>query len=352
MHITRAQLDEAAAHGLIAPAQGEALWAFLAERSQHTPSFKPAHILYYLGGLIAMGAMTLFMTLGWERFGGRGLLQIALAYGLLAVALTEWLMRRPHLVLPAGITAALAVVMVPLAVYGAQQALGWWPADGASPSAYRDYHTRIDWRWLFMELATLAAAAVALWRYQRPFLMLPLSVTLWYLSMDLTPLLFGGQAASVHSPEGKWVSVGFGLAMVAAALWVELRSRRSLDFAFWLYGFGVLTFWGGLTAMDSDNEWGKFVYACINLLLIAVGAALSRRVFAVFGGMGVAIYLGHLSHTVFKDSLLFPVALTAIGLGVVAAGVVWQRHEAALGQRLRAALPPPLRDLLARRAAV
>ena len=351
MHITRAQLDEAAEQDLIQPQQAQALWAFLAERSQHTPSFKPAHILYYLGGLIAIGAMTLFMTLGWERFGGLGLLQIALAYGLLAVALTEWLVRRPDLVFPGGITAALAVVMVPLAVYGAQQALGWWPTDGAKAVAYRDYHTRIDWRWVFMELATLAAAAVALWRYRRPFLMLPVAVTLWYLSMDLVPLLFGGHAASVHSTEGKWVSVGFGLTMVVAALCIELRSRSRLDFAFWLYVVDVLTFWGGLTSLDSDSEWGKFVYASINLLLIAVGAALSRRVFAVFGGLGVALYLGHLSHTVFKDSLLFPVALTAIGLGVVAAGVVWQRHEATLGQRLRAALPTPLRNLLAQRAA-
>ena len=36
--------------------------------------------------------------------------------------------------------------------------------------------------------------------------------------------------------------------------------------------------------MDSDSELGKFVYLCINLVLIAVGAFLSRRAFAIFGG--------------------------------------------------------------------
>lgn len=25
----------------------------------------------------------------------------------------------------------------------------------------------------------------------------------------------------------------------------------------WLYLFGVLTFWGGLSSMDSGSEWGK-----------------------------------------------------------------------------------------------
>jgi hypothetical protein len=350
MQITRAVLDEAAGRGLLQKEQSLALWNFLVEREHETPGFKPAHVLYYLGGMIAIGAMTLFMTLGWERFGGLGLLLISAGYGALAIALTEFLLGRKHLALPAGITAALAVVLVPLAVYGAQHLLGLWPADGSTQWAYRDYHTRIDWRWLIMEFATLAAGTIALWRYRLAFLVLPVAVTLWYMSMDLTPFLFGGDPTQFFSDRGKWVSTGFGLAMVLIAFWVDMRSRKSRDFAYWLYVFGVLTFWGGLSSMDSNSEVGKFIYCCINLLLITIGAALSRRVFAVFGGIGVAIYLGHLSYTVFKDSMLFPVALTAIGLSVVAAGVYWQRHEAGIGERLRSFLPAAMRELIEHRA--
>jgi hypothetical protein len=300
--------------------------------------------------MLAIGAMTLFMTLGWERFGGKGLLLISAFYCIVAIALTEFLLGRGQLSLPAGITAGLAVVMVPLAVYGTQHLLGFWPVDGSTVWAYRDYHTRIDWRWLLMEFATLAAAAVALWRYRLPFLVMPLAVTLWYMSMDLTPFLFGGEAAELFSNRGKLVSTWFGIAMTLIAFWVDVRSRQPRDFAFWLYVFGVLTFWGGLTSMDSNSEIGKLLYCCINLLLIAIGAALSRRVFAVFGGIGVTIYLGYLSHTLFKDSMLFPVALTAIGLSVVAAGVYWQRHETTIGTWLRSLLPGPVRNLVERRA--
>lgn len=351
MHITRSTLDEAAAKGLIAPEQSAALWAFFLERDRETPTFKPAHILYYLGGMIAIGAMTLFMTLGWESFGGAGLLVIALGYAAAALALTEFLLRRRQLAVPAGITAVLAVVMVPLGVYGAQLMLGFWPADGGSKGAYRDFHTYIDWRWVLMELATLAAGAVAVWRYRLPFLVLPIAVTLWYMSMDLVPFLLGGEAKEFFSDEGKRVSTGFGLVMMLVAFWVDLRSRDPKDFAFWLYVFGVLAFWGGLTSMNSNSELSKFLYLCINLLLIAVGTALARRVFAVFGAIGVALYLGHLTHTVFKDSLLFPIALTAIGLAVIGAGVFWQRREAAIGAGLRSRLPEAVRELVERRAA-
>jgi hypothetical protein len=139
--------------------------------------------------------------------------------------------------------------------------------------------------------------------------------------------------------------------MTLMAFWVDLRSRQGRDYAFWLYLFGVLTFWGGLTSMNSNSELGKFFYFSISLLLIAVGATLSRRVFAVFGGLGVAAYLGHLSHTLFKDSMLFPVALTVIGLALIAAGVVWQRREMAIGTWLRSFLPEPVRELVESRAA-
>ncbi len=66
-------------------------------------------------------------------------------------------------------------------------ALGFW-AEGR---VYRDYHTLVDWRWMLMELATLATGAALLWRYRLPFMVMPLALTFWYMSMDLTPFLFG-----------------------------------------------------------------------------------------------------------------------------------------------------------------
>jgi hypothetical protein len=145
-------------------------------------------------------------------------------------------------------------------------------------------------------------------------------------------------------------SLWFGLAMTLGAFWVDLRSRVSADYAFWLYLFGVLTFWGGLSTQHSDTELAKFVYLCLNLGLIGIGAVLSRRVFVVFGALGVAGYLGHLSWRVFEDSWLFPFVLTAIGLGVVLLGVLWQRNEARITARLRALLPTALQELLAARS--
>lgn len=343
MELNRSLLKDATENGLISEQQAEHLWEFLNERNKDTPSFRTTHILYYLGGLIAIGAMSLFMTLGWERFGGWGLFFIALAYAGAGLWLTEIFLNRKHLPIPAGITATFVVVLTPLAIYGVQAAMGWW-AEGR---VYREYHTHIDWRWMFMEFTTLASGAVMLWRYRLPFLVMPVAVTLWYMSMDLTPFLF-------HDEDLTWelrklVSLWFGLLIVLLAIWVDVRTRYDKDYAFWLYLFGVIAFWGGLSMMHSDSELNKFIYLCINLAMIAAGAMLSRRVFAVFGGLGAAGYLGHLAYDVFKDSMMFPFVLTVIGLGVIYLGIIWQRHEEAISSKLRELLPLPVKELIEKR---
>ena len=342
MELNRGLLKDATENGLISEHQAERLWKFLSERGKDTPGFHFTHVLYYLGGLIAIGAMSLFMTLGWERFGGWGLFFIALAYAGAGLWLTEIFLNRSRLPIPAGITASFVVVLTPLAVYGLQAALGWW-AEGR---VFREYHTHVDWRWVFMEFATLASGAVMLWRYRLPFLVMPIAVTLWYMSMDLTPFLFG-EADSMWELR-KLVSLWFGLLIVLLAFWVDIRTRHDKDYAFWLYPFGVIAFWGGLSMMQSDSELGKFIYLCINLMMIAVGAMLSRRVFAVFGGLGAAGYVGHLAYDVFKDSMMFPFLLTIIGLGVIYLGILWQRHEKEISSSLRGLLPLPVRELIER----
>lgn len=344
MKLSRDALREAASTGLLSERQADELWTFLRDRAADSPGFRFTHVLYYFGGLIAIGAMTLFMTLGWERFGGWGLFCIALAYAGVGLWLTEHLLnhRQPPLPIPGGIAAVFVVALTPLAVYALQVALGWW-SEGRF---LREYRLNIDWRWLFMELATLVTGALLLWRYRRPFLVMPIAVTLWYMSMDLTPLLLG--EAHPSWDQRAQVSLWFGLLIVLLAIRVDLRSRPETDYAFWLYLFGALAFWGGLSCISTDSEWSRFLYLCINLVMIVLGVALSRRVFTVLGALGTAAYLSYLAHDVFRDSLVFPFALTVIGLGVVYLGVLWQRHEASLTRKLLHVLPAPLRNLLER----
>jgi Ca2+/Na+ antiporter len=101
--------------------------------------------------------------------------------------------------------------------------------------------------------------------------------------------------------------------------------------------------------MSSESEVGRFLYLCVNLLMIAAGTLLSRRVYAVFGGLGATGYVGHLAYEVFKDSIAFPFILTGIGIAIVYLGVLWQRNEKATAARLRSILPAAMRQMIERR---
>ena len=81
--------------------------------------------------------------------------------------------------------------------------------------------------------------------------------------------------------------------MLVVAYWID--QRTSEDYSSWGYLFGLLAFWGGLSLMESGNQWNKFLYCLINVALMLLSVLLQRRVFIVFGALGVFGYLGYLS---------------------------------------------------------
>lgn len=103
--------------------------------------------------------------------------------------------------------------------------------------------------------------------------------------------------------------------------------------------------------MGNGQLAGKLVYLAIHFVLVFAGTVLARRVFAVFGGIGIAAVLSDLSWHLFKNSFGFVLVLTVLGFALIGLGLWWSRHEAEISARLRAVLPADLRELLEARHA-
>ena len=97
--------------------------------------------------------------------------------------------------------------------------------------------------------------------------------------------------------------------------------------------------------MQSSSELNKFLYCLINLGLMLLAIFLDRRAFLVFGALGVFIYLGHLSYEVFKDSMMFPFALSVLGLLIIYLGIKHQRNREAIEAVILNSLPDGLKNL-------
>jgi hypothetical protein len=299
------------------------------------PQFDLAHLLWYAGALIVMSAMGLFSTLAFSAMGGLALTATAVIYAVLFTIAGHHLWYGRDLRVPGGLLIAIAVSMAPLAVYGIQDAYDAWGQFGR-PGTVHDFYVWIKGSWVFMEVAAIVAGVIALRFYPFPFIVMIIAFALWFMSMDLTPWVFG--QSSFTWEERREVSMWFGLGVLVVA-WLVDRYRRGGDFAFWLHLFGMMTFWGGLSLSNSDSQIAKALYCLLNVGLILLSVVLRRRVYAVFGTFGVAGYLGYLSHEVFKDSLLFPFALSAIGVGVIAIGLFYHKHQDEIAAWLEQHMP-------------
>lgn len=346
MNVSREQLQAAAVRAGLDPQAAERLWRQLQDESagEARPRFDTAHVAYYLGAMIVIGAMGWLMGNAWESFGGGGILTIAVSYAVLFYLAGRRMWMLPGGTVPGGLLLTLAVGMTPLALYGLSRWTGYWPAG--DPGPYEQFHPRINASWVIMEIGTVLAALAMLRRHGFAFLAAPIALALWYLAMDLTDWMLGLNSGW---EERQFITMIFGLVLLAGAYLTDLASRGP-DYAFWLYLCGVGAFWGALTSMHSDSELAKFGYCLINVCLMVVSLVLRRRVFIIFGAVGFFGYLGHLAHRVFQDSAFFPFALTALGLAVITAGVGYRRYQGVLEAKLGRPLAAVAGHWLPRRA--
>jgi hypothetical protein len=334
------ELEEGVRRGIITEAQLRGLLAISKLNQRNTPRFDATHIAYYMGALVVMSAMGWFITNAWDQFGGWGIAFTALSYSVLFTMTGHHLWFKQNLEVPGGLLFTVAVWMVPLIVYGIEKATGFWPQN--EPTSLRHYHIYINGSWILMELATVAVGLIYLKFIKFPFLTFPIAFALWYLAMDIAPILLETKTAGWD--EKKQITMMFGLVMLLGTFLVDRRTLK--DYAFWGYLFGLLAFWGALSSMNSNSELNKFLYFMINLFLIILSVLFRRRVFVIFGAIGVFIYLGHLSSRVFEDSFIFPIVLSAIGILIIWIGVQTRKHSDAIEKGLNEFLPEKIKGLL------
>lgn len=320
MQIEHEDMQAAIQAGLITSTQAEQLWSLWQKDRENIPQFRLSHVLYYFGGMLAISAVTLFVTQAWEQIHGLPLLLLTTLLFVLGLLLTQHFSDK-KLPIPAGILATFSLALVPLIVYNLQIWLGYLPGQNYD---YSSFHFTIDMYWVPMELSTLIVGVLLFYVYRFPFLLFLIAVTLWYLSMDLFSLIF-------HTTDISWramFSIYFGLLTLFAAIYVDFKySNKQHDYAFWLYIFGVLTFWGGISYQLLGTEINQLIYCFINLVMIFVSVVLNRRVFAIFGALGILSYLAHLSLSFFANSLLFPISLIFLGLIIIFAAAKWPHME-------------------------
>ncbi len=295
--------------------------------------FDAPNFLWYFGAVVAMAATGLLVDDGWERHGAGFMFIVTLAF-LAAYATVSYLLLRNGWETAGGLFAAMAVSVVPLAVYAFEQLVGWWPKG--QPTAFSSFHQEILASWIAMELITIAVGAVVLYLVRFPLIFAPIAFVGWYLSMDLAPALFG---EDVTSDERATVSIAAGLAMIGVGLTFDARGLRRL--AFWPHLFGLLTLLGSLCWLTFDHN-DHATWAAVTLVSLATAFAsvpLARVTYAVFGALGLLSTVCYWAHEVFQRSLGFPFAVAVAGVACIGLGLLVKLYGNAWRESLLARLP-------------
>jgi hypothetical protein len=344
----RDALMEAADLGLLYYGQVKPLVDYLEqrERKQRASQFNATTVLTYLGALLAVAACGLFTVIALEKWGSVVLLDLTLLYIAICYFAAS-AFHRQQMMVPAGLFAGLLCGLIPVASFAILNAMNYWP-DGANAQNARNLATWFDWRWLMIELSAFVASCWMLRRFKVSFLVLPVALSLLVMALDMIPAYMQPQDWALVNTEGwalrKNIALVCGFISMVSAFLLDLRTDKKADYVFWLYLFGLIIFCAALSSFDTNNIAAKIVYLTVNVLLVLLSAALQRRSFALFGGVGMALALGDLAWNIFNDSFAFVAILTLIALFFIVAGLWWSKHEQSVASFLRSFLPETMQN--------
>jgi hypothetical protein len=340
-------LERWVAAGIITADQRNAMLADVKGRGPLPGALDMSTLLYYAGGILVLVAYSVFLGLQWEELKEEGRVAIAAASMAFFAAVSFTLLRSERFRLPGELLTVATVAITPLLTFAVLDAAGLWPHEPTNwhfyhewqawDQAHLDYVGDLQRARLGMAAASLAVAVVVLCLVRSPFVAAAAAVGLGWLAVE------GGQVATgPNIDEFEWgTAVSLLLATAGAvivALGVALHGRTQRDYTTWLYVLGLTGLVGGLwgRAVDSDAlGWGVgFLVVAVLVLLLSI--PLQQRLFAIVGVAAAYSYFGKLVFDVFEGSAVAALAMAALGLAIVAMGMLYQRFSQRYRDQMKA----------------
>jgi hypothetical protein len=317
MKYTNEQLKDAVKNNIFTQEQMDAFKTF-ANNSNDQIS-KLLKVLYYGGGFLIISAMTWLIGTSLASLGKIGVVVFVSLYLIVFFISGYILFYRKKLEIAGGLLFSVSISLVPLLVFCILRLANFWEIG----TEYEDFYIWIKGRFIVLELCAIAFAVPILLKTKFPFIVFLIAFALWFMSMDIEPIIF--EKAKATWTERAIVSRIFGFIMIIIGYICDIKFKK--DYSFWLYLFGLLTLTSGFSVFYNSDNFMFIVFGMVHILMIVFSIILDRNVFLVFGSIGIIEFLGRLSYKYFKGFFLFPFSLTVIGVILIICGVYYQKHK-------------------------
>jgi hypothetical protein len=277
-------------------------------------------LAYYFGGFIILLAYTIFMGIEWLflEYGE----QIAISFGtIIALWGIGSFLRKKEFFTAGGLLIFVGTGIVPLLIVTIQRMLGLWPSNNF---AYHDFYRIIAKTWIPLELISIIISVIVIWRVRFPLITLLIAFWTWFFSMDITRWISQSSTWSISVIE-QTTSIIIGAGMLLLGIYLQRKTAK--DYSFWFYLFGHILIFGFLSSLALEKGGIlELVYITVYLLFVIASVWLQRRIFLVFGAMGIYSYLSYLAFQVFDSALGFIFSLGGIGLIIILSAVGYQKY--------------------------
>lgn len=343
MKLSKSTLNQAVESGIISNNQAEKLWHFIEDNENQQSKFTLVNLFFYLGGFLAISSITVLFSPYIIDLGSWGLMTLLFIYTLGAFALSKYFLKN-KLEIPASLCLMFIVALTPLIISSLMQK--FLPQDNFIIGSVVNFFTMINEHWILLEASTLIVSGFFFFTYRFPILLMPFCLITWYMFYSIPQQIFNLSGIdNIYSIS----SIAFGLLSLLIAVIVDIKTKRKNDYSFWVYFFGVIALWVGITnQIDSGLDWT--FYGLLNIAFLTLGVILNRRIFLILGTLGIIMTAGHISIVLF-DQLRFhwmfmSVLFTIIGLAIIKMGIVINRNKIYLTNIIQTKLPKAFKIFL------
>ena len=285
MKYTDEQLNEAVQNNIFSREQVDQ-FKILIKNSDKQMS-KLLKILYYGGGFLIISAMTWLIGTSLASFGEKGIVCFLTLYLIIFFVAGYILFYKKNLETAGGLLFSVSISLVPLLIFCILRLVDFWDVG----TEYEDFYVWIKGRFIILELCTIIFAVPILIKTKFPFILFLIAFALWFMSMDIEPIIF--EKTKTTWTERAIVSRIFGFIVIIFGYIFDIKFKK--DYSFWLYLFGLLTLTSGFSVFYNKDNFMFIIFGGVHVLMIIFSIILDRNVFLVFGTIGIIEFLGRLS---------------------------------------------------------
>jgi hypothetical protein len=339
MKYTDEQLNEAVKNNIFSNEQIDKFKEYVQNSDSQVTKFQK--ILYYGGGLLIISAMTWLMRTSWSIFGNIGMTAISASYIVVFLIAGYFVFFKKNLEVAGGLLFSVSIAVTPLFIFSLLRVFDFWPQEWD----YTGYYVWIKGKWIILEISAILVALPILFKTKFPFIVFLIAGALWFFSMDIVPIIY--EETKITWTERAVISNVFGLFMIGVGYYSDIKYEK--DYSFWMYLFGLITLSSGLSVFYNDNFFKFLILGAANVLFILFSVFINRNVFLVFGTIGLTEFLSRLSWKFFEGSILFPFALTIIGVLLIISGIYFQKNRKNIEKNILSKIPVKILELRPKR---